>query len=205
MSKAGVFVASQSFLHTIHNWRWSSQVSVWPAPVTGGHLVTWNLFLTNLDPGWLHCCQPSVDRCSGAGDSSTMCPVVSGLAGARGHRGHRGQGGAWSHWSSGTRGVVRPCQVMIGWSFQWHSSESPSTSLMLCKAVHWGHHKISLFEEVSVPSHLSIIWWSKIMYCPFLLVLWRILSNEILVVSRFICFCVVGAQAVGSLSKWRAE
>ena len=75
----------------------------------------------------------------------------------------------------------------------------------VCKAVHWGHHKTSLFEEVSVPSHLSIIWWSKIMYCPFLLVLWRILSNEILVVSRFICFCVVGAQAVGSLSKWRAE
>ena len=120
MSKAGVFVASQSFLHTIHNWRWSSQVSVWPAPVTGGHLVTWNLFLTNLDTGWLHCCQPSVDRCSGAGDSSTMCPVVSGLTGARGHRGHRGAGRGMVtlviiRHAGVVRGEAMASKVMIGY------------------------------------------------------------------------------------------
>ena len=106
MSKAGVFVASQSFLHTIHNWRWSSQrlARLW---WTSGDLEP----IFTLEPG---CCCLLSAQCWQMQRSrwhQHNVPTGQWSHGSHGAPGNIGGHVTWSHWSSGTLGVMRPCQV----------------------------------------------------------------------------------------------
>ena len=155
MSKAGVFVSSQSFLHTIHNWRWSSQrlaphwrlADIW-WPGTYFYSGAW-LLLSAVSPVLTDAAeQVTPAQCAhwsvvsrepwGTGEHRGACDMVTLVI--------RNTGGDEDMSS----------KVIIGGSLLWPSIESPSTSL-LC--VHWGitksfysgkflyHHMNQLYDD----------------------------------------------------------
>lgn len=155
MSKAGVFVASQSFLHTIHNWRWSSQrlAPHWRlADIWWPGTYFYPLLLSAVSPVLTDAAeQVTPAQCA-------HWSVVSREPWGTGeHWGHV----TWSHWSSANTGgdEAMSSKVIIGSSLLWPSIESPSTSLLPCVKLYTG----CITKPLILGSFCTITWINYMM------------------------------------------
>ena len=151
MSKAGLFVSSQSFLHTIHNWRWSSQrlARHWRlADIWWPGTYFYPLLLSAVSPVLTDAAeQVTPAQCAhwsvvsrepwGTGEHRGACDMVTLVI-----------RNTWGDEDLSSK-------VITGSSLLWPSIESPSTSLLLCVKLYTGGITKPLYSRKFLCHHMN--------------------------------------------------